>query len=484
MSFLSDDEEKIVAELTTRIDRRAARYELLDDVYEGLQQLEIMGIAVPPELHSFTFPFEWPRTCVDANVHRMDVKGFLVSGEVDSNKELQELWDVNDLEAHSELVHNEALVQGLSFVSVGTNPDNRDEPFITPESSRYIALSTDPRTNKTKAGLRLYASSDELGAPVDAGALYLPDETVWYQKTSQGFEVIERDQHRSGFVPLVPFINRRRLGASRRDWRGNWREAMWGQSEMAPVIQPTVMAAGVVVALRLGVEISAVPRAVLRGVNKQMTDQNGELISGLEAYMQSMWVIPGEGTVQSIAPADLSNFTGVITALAQQAASASFLPWEYFGLHTGNPASAEAIVANETRLAKLVERRNRVFGAAWGNVLAMAESMRGKQILGNRVLTQWHDPGTPTFSQKADGIQKLAGGQAILSREGAWDEMGFSPERKEREREYFRQELGELNTLGDPTRSNFNQDLPQVEVPEPEQVTDPTMGGLLLGKAA
>jgi len=492
MALLDDDKRKIVDRLNQRIDARATRYEMLDDTYDGLQERTLVGLAVPPELHWVAFPLMWPATCVDANVHRMDVKGFLVNNEIDSSSSLQELWDVNDLEANSELVHNEALIQGLSFVSIGSNEDNPDEPLIVPESSRYLAVETDPRTRKRTAALRVYASSDEFGKDVDAGVLYLPDETIWYQRGQGGLEVIERDQHNAGVVTIVPFINRGRLGAARSNSLGGQLEPMWGRSEMWPVINPTAMAAGVLAALRIGTEISAIPRVVLSGVKTNtFKGKHGEDMTPFQSFLQAIWALEDpQAKAQTISPANLNNFTAVITMLAQQAAASSFLPWEYFGLHTDNPASADAIRANETRLAKLVERRNRVFGAAWGNALAIAERMRGRDVPGNRILTQWHDPGTPTFAQKADGIQKLAGGKPILSREGSWDELGFSPERKTREKQYFANELAELNSIGQQVTERFTQPLAADGVPEPEPVAEPalvadaTMGGVLFGKAA
>src|SRR5690606_38557905 len=78
------------------------------------------------------------------------------------------------------------------------------------------------------------------------------------------------------------------------------------------------------------------------------------------------------------------------------------------------------------------------FGSQHG--LTMAFWLRfktGKWVDGNRVSTLWYDAGTPTFAQRADALQKLAGGQPLISREGVWDELGWSEARKDRERQYF-----------------------------------------------
>ena len=88
-----------------------------------------------------------------------------------------------------------------------------------------------------------------------------------------------------------------------------------------------------------------------------------------------------------------------------------------------------------------MERSNSESGTGLGWTLGLAERFRtGEWPHGNRIKVEWHDPATPTVAQRADAIQKMAGGRQILSREGAWDELGWSEARKARERENFRQE--------------------------------------------
>ncbi|MGJ8488632.1 hypothetical protein ACSFB5_12135, partial [Glaesserella parasuis] len=50
-----------------------------------------------------------------------------------------------------------------------------------------------------------------------------------------------------------------------------------------------------------------------------------------------------------------------------------------------------------------------------------------------------HNPATPTVAQRMDAVVK-AKQSGIVSREGAWDELGWSPARKRREEGYFRNE--------------------------------------------
>ena len=92
-------------------------------------------------------------------------------------------------------------------------------------------------------------------------------------------------------------------------------------------------------------------------------------------------------------------------------------------------------------MVKTCERKNSEAGAALGAALAFAGTLiEGKPVHPGLVNVRFHDPATPTFSQRADALQKLAGGIPIISREGAWDEMGWDDARKQQERGYFEEQ--------------------------------------------
>ncbi|MDG4869209.1 hypothetical protein P8631_14535, partial [Guyparkeria sp. 1SP6A2] len=111
------------------------------------------------------------------------------------------------------------------------------------------------------------------------------------------------------------------------------------------------------------------------------------------------------------------------------------------GQDTVNPASEGAIRADEARLIRNVERMNVYDGDSWAWVMGLRERLRtGEWLPGNEIRALWHDPATPTYSQRADALTKMAGGVPILSREGVWDELGWDEGRKQQERAYFREQ--------------------------------------------
>ena len=77
----------------------------------------------------------------------------------------------------------------------------------------------------------------------------------------------------------------------------------------------------------------------------------------------------------------------------------------------------------------------------WAMALAW-EIKTGERIDGDLIHVESHDPATPTIAQRTDAVVK-AKQSGILSREGAWDELGWPEERKKRERSYFAAELND-----------------------------------------
>lgn len=425
---LSSDEQALVRSLYYRLTRLRRTHQQLDDYYRGAQMLQILGIAVPPQLRAFEFPLNWPRVTVDTVVQRQHVRSFSMPDQPDANDQLWEIWEANNMESQSVLAHLETRIQGHGFVTVGANPDDKEHPLITVESSKSMIARIDPRTRRITAALRVYYDPYRSNAPTQA-TLYQPDSTVYLDKgAGWDWAVTERDEHHLGQVPVVQFINRPRVGD------------FTGESEMQDVLRPTDMAARALMDLQVAMETHAVPGKWAVGLSdKDFIDaKTGRIATPWQAYYTSMTTSQSkDAKFGQFTASDLSNFKTVIDLLAEQVSAVTGLPVRYFGQNSANPASEGAIRADEVRLVKNVELKNSLDGDSWGDVMALAWRMAtGNQVDGHRIRTDWDDPNTPTFAQKADAIQKLVA-TGILSREGAWDELGWSEARKDKERERF-----------------------------------------------
>lgn len=431
---LTPDEDATMRRLVADSDLLAPNDELMLRYFEGRQRLEHMGLAVPPELRRFETVVNWPRVVVETIEQRQDVKALLMPGEQTAAVPLREGWAANNLDSDLSLLNIDRLVYGRGFMSVGANEEDAEHPLVTVDSPREVTALVDPRQRRLDACLRRYGWDVNDCERDMYRTLYLPNATIWLERAGNGrWVVTDRDDHNLGRVPVVMFLNRRRSG-------------LWtGRSEMTDIIPLTDAAARTLTNLQLAGETLAVPQRYVLGVSKgDFVDSDGLPLPAWQAYMGRLFATAKSKTevdVGQLPGADLSNFHDTIDLYGRQAATLTGFPADYFGIHTSNPAAEGAIRANEARMVKGIERQNSNVGTGLAWVMGLYERFRtGEWIDANRIRVEWHDPGTPTFSQRADALQKLAGGVPLISREGSWDEMGWSEARKDRERTYFERE--------------------------------------------
>lgn len=432
MSLLPLDESKLVDDLSRRLFTSYPDDQRFDRYYEGSQRLAHIGLAVPPELRKFETVLNWCRTVVDSVSDRMRMKAFYLPGEDRASEALRESWDYNNLDSESIAHHQEMLILGRGFVSVGANEEDPEFPLIQVENPRELAVDIDHRHRRLRAAVRVMPSeNDAPGTPSNA-VLYLPDSTMRLKRHQGRWVVEDRDDHRLGRVPLVMFLNRRRVG----QWTG--------VSEMVDAIPLVDAAARSLTNLQLAGETHSVPQKYVLGMSKgDFVDAEGKPIPAWEAYFNAIWANQNkDAKVGQFAASDLSNFHNTVDHYASKLAGLYGLPARYVGITSVNPAAEGAIRAEEARLILNVEKKAALAGDGWGWVMGLVERFRtGEWVSGSRIKTDWFDAGTPTYAQRADALTKMYNsGQGILSREGVWEELGWSEARMERERSRFEAE--------------------------------------------
>jgi hypothetical protein len=420
--------------LVKQVDQLGPGYDLMDAYYRGMQRLEQLGLAVPPELRKFVVVVNWPRLAVDAVDERLDVEGFRYPGQDNADAELAAVWQANNLDEQSQLGHLDAMVFGRSYVCVGRS-EALDVPLVTVESPREVYASVNPRTGTVDAAVRRTFTADPTVTgqlTPDAGTLYLPNVTIWLAWDAQQGEWVEidRDEHNLGRVPVVPLVNRARIGDP------------FGTSEMADVVPLTDAACRAMTNLQVAQETHAVPqRGVLGATKGDFVDSDGNQLPAWQAYFGAVWALANENAKTfQFDPSDLKNFETVMNMYARQVASLTGLPPHYLGFTTDNPASADAIRSSEARLVKRCERKQRPLGGSWEEVMRLVRRLQtgSEDVEARRLETLWRDPATPTVAQRADAIVKLASttvaGVPIMPLEMAREELGWSPGKIERAR--------------------------------------------------
>lgn len=415
------------------LDTQSYKDELLLRYYKGQQRVEQLGMAIPPGMRRFLVITNWCRTLVDTINSRQQPRALILPGEETADPQLRAIWDASNLSAHVAMFNADRMIYGRAFMSVGTNEDDRSLPWVRVESPREMSAFVDVRRETVTSAARFYGA-DENGFGPTQVTLYLPDQTIWVEKRandSRWYEA-DRDPHRLGSVPVVMHLNRRMSSG----WTG--------ESQMSDIIPLVDSAARSLTNLQFAQEAHGVPRMFMTGVSKgDFTDAEGKPIPMFEAYFDAIHMLTkADAKVGQLTAADLKNFETALTIYGKQAATVSGFPARYFGLLTSNPPAEGAIRADESTLTRSVEAQNEQVGMTLGWVGALAMRFAtGDAVKGNRVRVDWFDPATPTVAQRADAISKLASGERpLLSREGAWDELGWSEARKAKERQYFEAE--------------------------------------------
>lgn len=448
---LTPSEIDLIEQLKQQHDTRWADDDKFYRYYHLKQRIEQLGMAIPPNMRRFLVVANWPRVVVRTITARQRVRAMVLPGEETVDPKLRAIWDASNLSAQTRMFRRDALICGRSFMSVGTNEKDPSLPIVRVESPREMEALVDVRREEMTAAARFYGVDQRTGVGPTNVTLYMPDQTVWVERQGDGrWAEVARNWHGLGAVPVVMHLNERTSGGL------DQRTGFEGESELVDIIGLTDSVARSLTNLQFAQEAHGIPRMYMTGVSQgDFMDADGKPIPMFEAYFDAIHMLTkSDAKVGQLTAADLKNFETALNIYGKQAAVSYGFPGRYFGITSVNPAAEGAIRADEVELVNLVEDKNEAEGMVLGWMGALAlRFATGDWVEGNRVRVDYFDPGTPTIAQRMDALVK-ARQVGVLSREGFWDELGWSEARKAKERQYLEQEsrdpltqalIGELN---------------------------------------
>lgn len=430
---LSDDELALVQMLRADMLRDRWALQLRDAYFNGEQLIRDLGISIPPQLKGLHTVIGWPRVGVESLEERLDLEAFRWADGADS-RELAEIAEANDLFDESSLAHLDALVYGREYLAVGSGDcDGECPPLISVESPLDMTLMWDARLRMGTAALRECAADTyiESGPEERMLVLYLPDQTVMCLPSDQGgWEVVDRDMHNLGVVPVVRMANRQRT-ADR-----------VGKSEITPeVMSITDAACRRLMGMEVAAEFFGAPQRYILGASESaFQDADGTAKSAWETYIGRVLALERDedGNVPDVgqfAAHDPTGMTRIIDLYARIMSSQFGLPPHMLGYTTDNPASADAIRSTEAKLVKRSERRIRRFGAAWQQAMRLALWVRDGEPPDKtrRIETVWRNPATPTVAAQVDATVKLVQAGVLPADSDVTLEMaGFTESQRQR----------------------------------------------------
>ena len=450
---LTSDEQAQFEALANTIARKAVANLTRRRLYDAKYRVPDLRIAIPPQLRGLELVVGWPGMVVDVLEERLDWDGFVVPGSTD-DLGISEIVADNQLDLDQSLAHLGSLIYGVDFVAVGSGDSGEPDPLITVESPMSTTIEYDFRRRRGVAGLSLVW--DHATSSTSAASLFLPDETIRLERNSSGrLQVEDRDQHNLGRLGLVQLVNRPDVGS-----RG-------GRSEMTPaVVSHTESAVRTLLGAEVSREFYSSPQRYLLGADEAaFVDADGNRKTGWETILGRVWAVDRDENgdlpeIGQFAAASPAPYLELLRGYAQLVAAEAGMPSSYLGFVTDNPSSADAIRAGEARLVKRAERRQKVFGAAWSEVMRLALLIRDGEVPPVAPEPLWRDASTPTRAAAADEAVKLvAAGVLPADSEVALERLGFSEiDRKrlqaDRRRSVGRQTLGSLAAAAEAARQD------------------------------
>lgn len=400
---LSDDEQRLITGLSTKLNVQSVYVRLRYLYYDGEQAIRNIGISIPAVLAGVRQVVDWPRICVDRLVERAStIDGFRLPGATEVDPDLQAMWAANDLDAELPLLQQDSLAGGRGYMVIGSPDDGSDVPVATVESPLNLSLAWDARK---RAVIAAYQSYEVDG--VYKAALYLPDQTVSMSRDETSTWVVDdRDLHGFGEVPVVRFPNRSR--SSDRE----------GRSQITPAVMSTTdSACRALLGMEIAREVYSIPHlAILGAKESDFIDAVGNSKSALDMAMTKLLAFERdeEGqlpTLQQLKAFDPSVFTKIIDEHAQLMSSYTGFPPSYFGqTSTANPASADAIRVAENGIERGGTRVQQQSTAPLRHAgqLLWRFANRGQQLTDQlrSLSVDWVDTATRTPSATSDAVSK------------------------------------------------------------------------------
>lgn len=425
---LSEDEKQLLTMLRSDLLSARIKLELFDAYFNGDQLVRDLGISIPPQLKGLHTVIGWPRIGVEALEQRLDLEAFRWADGSDAS-DLNEIAEANDWLDEASLGHLDALVYGREYMAVGSG-EGDTPPLVTFESPLDMTLAWDARLRLATSALR-ESQGDALNmglAPSDRlVTLYLPSQTVYAVEQDGGWEVIERDEHQLGMVPVLRMANRQRT-ADR-----------VGRSEITPeVMSITDAACRRLVGIEVQAEFFGAPARYILGASESaFQDAEGNAKSAWETYIGRVLALERDedGNVPEVGQFmahDPSGQTKIIDLYARIMATQLGLPPHMLGYTSDNPASADAIRSSEGMLVKKAERRIRRFSATHREAMRLALWVRDGEppAKERRIETVWRNPATPTIAAQTDAAVKMvqagilpADGDVVLEMAGLTEDQ-------------------------------------------------------------
>lgn len=420
-----------LARLMKKLELRKDGYDLLEDYYEGDAYVaplnpskavrdayrRLMGMART----------NFAELVVEAVRERMNPVGFRTGAQGDDlgDSEAWRIWQANELDADSGLVHRASLTMGDGYVIVGGPDAEIGAPVITAEDPREVITEHDPvRRRKVVAALKLF-DDDILG--MRKAVLFLPGE-VW--------KAMRTDSERAGldgweWMPGPEMLPTQQIPVVRFPNRADLSGCSYGEFEPHISVLDRI---NYEILQRL--EIATLQAFRQRGIKGIPThDASGNEVDYTDVFSAdpgALWQLPETADIWESGQVDLSGIRDSIRHDVQDLAAVTRTPLFYLTPDSANGSAEGASLAREGLVFKTTDRLVQA-GESWEQVMSLAFTFAGDAERAQRTDMEviWASPERFSLAERYDAAAK-AQAAGVPWRTVMEDVLQFSPQKIER----------------------------------------------------
>lgn len=377
--------------------------------YDTEQAFKDLGIALPPQLRKAKTVLGWGTQAVRKPAMRSQFEGLRLPGS-DDPFELSHVLEENrfPLEFSQSVVS--AYTHGLSLVTVARGAPGEPPVQIQAHSAESSVALWDRRKRRISAALTIGALKDD--RPTEF-VVYLPDAVLECSKTSAGW-IATRHANPIGRVLAVPVTNDPQL------------RRPFGRSRLSnAVMSLNDMAVRAYVRMEGNAEFYSTPQLALLGVDPDSFDGAMPESMKFKLAMDRLLALTKDSDgekpeLKQLAQASMAPHSDMLRTVAMAFSGETGIPPSSLGIIHDQPASADAIRANEHDMLIEVTYQNKyVLSYAVRDIAILAVMVRdGLSEVPDeawKLSTRFADPEFQSLSAQSDAVQKLASTMPTLA---------------------------------------------------------------------
>lgn len=431
--------------------------------YNGEQRLSFATQKFKEAFARFYSPLanNWMKIVVDAPVSRMEIQGFRFdpdtsknTWELDADSDAWKMWQANNFDAASRMVHTDACKLGISYVLVAPpDPDDRynSAPLMTGEHPSQCFVMADP-ANPTKRVAAIKRWADDWDNHAYA-TVYLGDSLTQYRSdkpistasqateeapafvlfTAAGdpisvpstlgkinWQLVDESANPIGVVPMVAIVNNPDLLDG-------------GCSDLDTAIPIQDAVNKYCLDMQLSSEFHAYPQRWAVGWTIGEDNDGNELTNRqVELMMAATRMVRAESAdtqFGQFAAGDVQNYVAPIELYIDHLAATSQTPVYYLKGKMAN-LSADAMHAADQGLVDRVNSKILTYSDAWEEVMRTAFLAVNDQTRGHAQSAEviWADPESKSLAVVVQAAVQMRQSLGVPI-EMAWEMLGWSPQK-------------------------------------------------------